>query len=70
VVTVTTTLPVPGGEVAVIVTALMTFTFVAPVPPNETVAGDAKLIPVMVTTLPPLVRPDEGDRPLTVGGDK
>jgi hypothetical protein len=53
VVTVTLTVPVPVGLVAVIFPALTTVTFVAGVPPNDTVAGDAKFVPVMVTTVPP-----------------
>jgi hypothetical protein len=47
------TVPVPGGEVAVIVVGPTTVTFAATVAPNDTVAGDAKFAPVMVTTVPP-----------------
>jgi hypothetical protein len=41
VVTVTSTVPDPAGEVAVIVVPLTTVTFVAAEPPNMTVAGPA-----------------------------
>src|SRR5215831_2956698 len=67
VVTVTLTVPVPAGLVAVI---LVADTNVTPVPafaPNLTVAPLAKPVPVMVTTVPPPVGPDEGDTPETVG---
>jgi len=47
--------------------ALTTITFVAAVPPNVTVAPEAKLVPVMVTAVPPAVDPLLGPTLLTVG---
>jgi hypothetical protein len=43
-------------------------TLVAAVAPNVTVAPVAKLVPVMVTAVPPAVKPLFGDIPVTVGG--
>jgi hypothetical protein len=68
-VTVTVTAPaVPAGVVAVICVALTTTTLVAAVLPNVTVAPAAKLVPVMVTAVPPAVEPVFGLTPVTVGG--
>ena len=70
-VTATVTAPaLPAGVVAVIVVALTTTTFVAAVPPKVTVAPDAKLVPVIVTAVPPVIGPLFGDTLLTVGGVK
>jgi hypothetical protein len=67
-VTVTVTAPEdPAGVLAVMVVLLTTATFVAAVPPNVTVAPDAKLVPVIVTTVPPPVDPLFGDMLVTVG---
>jgi hypothetical protein len=67
-VTVTVTaLALLAGVVAVIVVAFTTDTLVAAVPPNVTVAPAAKFVPVMVTTVPPVVGPLFGDMLLTVG---
>jgi hypothetical protein len=46
---------------------LATTTLAAAFPPNVTVAPVAKLVPVIVTTVPPAVDPLFGDRPVTVG---
>jgi hypothetical protein len=54
--------------VAVIVVLLVTTTLVAAVPPNETVAPEAKFVPVIVTDVPPPVGPLLGLTPVTVGG--
>jgi hypothetical protein len=51
----------------VIVVAFTTATFVAAVPPNVTVAPAAKLVPVIVTAVPPPVGPLLGLTLLTVG---
>jgi len=68
-VTVTVTAPaLPAGVVAVICVPLTTTTLVAAAPPNVTVAPAAKLVPVMVTAVPPAVDPLFGDTLLTVGG--
>ena len=68
-VTVTVAAPaLPAGVVAVIVVLFATTTLVAGVPPNVTVAPEAKFAPVMVTAVPPDVGPLFGDTLLTVGG--
>ena len=46
---------------------LATTTLVAAVPPNVTVAPVAKLVPVIVTGVPPAVDPLFGDTLVTVG---
>jgi hypothetical protein len=67
-VTVTVTAPaLPAGVVAVICAALTTTTLVAAAAPNVTVAPAAKLVPVIVTAVPPAVVPPFGDTLLTVG---
>src|SRR6516225_8036564 len=67
VVTVTSTVPVPGGLVAVSLVGDTNVTPVAAFAPKLTVAVLVKLVPVMVTAVPPLGGPDEGDTPETVG---
>jgi hypothetical protein len=68
-VTVTVTAPaLPAGVVAVSVVLFTTFTLVAAVPPNVTVAPVAKFVPVIVTAVPPAVVPLFGETLLTVGG--
>ena len=52
---------------ALIVELLTTTTLVAAVPPNVTVAPEAKFVPVIVTAVPPAVDPLFGDMPVTVG---
>jgi len=67
-VTVTVTAPtLPAGAVAVMVVLFTTTTLVAAVPPNVTVAPAAKLVPVIVTAVPPAVDPLFGDTLLGVG---
>jgi hypothetical protein len=67
-VTVTVTAPdACAAVVAVIVVLFTTTTLVAAVPPNVTVAPEAKFVPVIVTAVPPLVDPVFGDTLLTVG---
>jgi hypothetical protein len=68
-VTVTVTAPAltAAGVVAVMVVLFTTTTFVAAVPPNVTVAPAAKLVPVIVTAVPPAVDPLFGDTLLGVG---
>ena len=56
-----------AGVVAVMLVLLTTTTFVAAVPPNVTVAPATKLVPVIVTAVPPAVEPPFGDTLLTVG---
>ena len=67
VVTVTSTVPAPAGEVAVIEVALFTVTLVAAVAPNFTVAALVKFVPVMLTAVPPAVGPLVGAMLVTVG---
>jgi hypothetical protein len=50
----------------VIVVLFTTATLVAAVPPNVTVAPEAKFLPVIVTAVPPVVDPLFGDTLLTV----
>ena len=67
---VTTTLTTPAacaGVVALMDVLLVTETFVAAVAPNVTVAPVEKLVPVMVTFVPPAIGPALGDTPVTVG---
>lgn len=56
------------GVMAVIDVALVTLTVVAAVPPTVTVAGVAKLVPVIVIDVPPAVVPVAGLTAVTVGG--
>jgi hypothetical protein len=68
-VTVTETAPaLPAGVVAVMVVLFTTTMLVAAVAPNVTVAPAAKLVPVIVTAVPPAVEPLFGDMLVTVGG--
>ena len=67
VVTVTSTVPTPAGEVAVIWVVLLTMKRAAWLP-NLTVAlSSEKLVPVMVTLAPPEVGPVFGLTLVTVG---
>jgi hypothetical protein len=59
---------VPAGVVAVMVVLFTTVTFVAAAEPNVTVAPVAKLVPVIVTAVPPTIDPPFGDTLVTVGG--
>ncbi len=67
VVTVTSTVPVPAGLSAVIVVSLTTVRFVAGVVPKSTAVAPVKLVPVIVTRVPPAVGPLVGLTPVTVG---
>ena len=60
-------LPEPEGDVAVIVVALTTVTFVALLAPNCTPVAPVKFVPVMVTLVPPAAEPPFGDTAVTVG---
>jgi len=67
-VTVTLTDPAePAGALAVMEVLLTTTTFVAALLPNVTAAGEEKLVPVIVTAVPPASGPTFGDTLLTVG---
>ena len=47
---------------------LETFTFVAAVKSNFTVAPETKLVPLIVTDVPPVVSPELGETDVNVGG--
>ena len=66
----TTTLTTPAvcaGVVAVIWVDDTNVTLVAAVPPIVTAAGVVRFVPVIVTEVPPVVRPVEGDTLVRVG---
>ena len=66
-VTVTFTIPVPGGLSAVIEVSLTTVKFVAGVVPKSTAVAPVKPVPVMVTNVPPDAGPDDGLMLVTTG---
>ena len=69
VVTVTSTTPLlPAGEVAVMDVAELTVKPVALFTPNLTAVAPVKLVPVMVTDVPPPAGPEVGEIAVTVGG--
>jgi len=62
-------MPDPSGLVAVQVLELLQETFVAELAPNLIeVDVVLKFVPVIVTTLPPVIGPELGEMPVTVGG--
>jgi hypothetical protein len=66
--TVTSTVPAySAGVVAVIDVAELTVNDAAAVPPNITADAEVKLLPVMLTLVPPAVVPDEVPRLETEG---
>src|ERR1700681_598654 len=69
VVTVTSTVPaVPAGEVAVMEVALLTVKVEAGLlGPKFTADAPVRLVPVMVTEVPPVFGPEGGLTPVTVG---
>ena len=67
VVTVTSTVPLPAGLVAVIWVSLVMLNFVA-VGPKETLVAPVKPVPVIVTGVPPEFSPLLGLMPVTTGG--
>jgi hypothetical protein len=67
VVTVTSTVPVPAGEVAVIEVAELTVKLVALVAPNFTAVAPVNEVPVIVTDVPPVAGPEVGEIDVTVG---
>ena len=60
-------MPLPAGEVAAIDVELVTVNEVALVLPNFTAVTPMKLLPVMVTDVPPAVGPLFGETEVTVG---
>jgi hypothetical protein len=70
VVTATCTGPTgPAGVTAVSIVELTTVTCPAATPLIVTWGVPLKLVPVMVTLVPPVVLPVAGEIPVTVGGD-
>ena len=68
VVTVTLTVPPAcAGATAEIWVAELTVKLVAAVPPKDTAVAPVKLVPVIVTCVPPASGPEAGLRPVTVG---
>src|SRR5205823_1380537 len=67
VVTVTSSVPVPAGDVAVILVALLMVKEVALLLPNLTAVAPVKLVPLMVTEVPPAAGPLVGEIEVTVG---
>jgi hypothetical protein len=67
VVTLTFTVPVPAGAVAVIWVSLSTVKPLAAVGPNLTAVAPVNALPVIVTVVPPAVRPEEGLTAVTAG---
>jgi hypothetical protein len=57
----------PAGVVAVICVELSTVKLAAAVPPKVTEVAPVRLVPVMVTLVPPAVGPLLGDTLVTVG---
>jgi hypothetical protein len=66
VVTVTSTVPVPAGAVAVIELSELNTNDVAAVDPNLTDVAPVKPLPRMLTTVPPVLGPEVGEIPETV----
>jgi hypothetical protein len=69
VVTVTSTAPADAaaGAVAVIDVSEFTVNELTAVAPNATALAPARLLPLIVTDVPPLSGPDDGLTPLTAG---
>jgi hypothetical protein len=67
VVTVMSTVPVPAAEVAVIEVAELTVKLVALVDPNFTAVAPVKLVPVIVTDVPPDDGPEVDEIDVTAG---
>ena len=68
VVTVTSTVPVPAGEVTVRLVAVTTLIEVPGLVPKSTAVAPVKLVPLTVTEVPPPAGPLFGLTPVTVGG--
>jgi hypothetical protein len=66
-VTVTSTVPAPEGDVAMIELALVTVNAVAATLPNVTAVAPVKLLPEMVILVPPAAGPLVGEIEVTLG---
>jgi hypothetical protein len=68
VVTLMSTIPaVPGGAVALMAESERTVNRVAATPPKETPVAPVKLLPRIVTVVPPAMPPEVGVTPVTAG---
>jgi hypothetical protein len=67
VVTLTSTVPVPAGDVAVICVAEMTVKLAAAVAPKVKAVAPVNPVPVIVTNVPPVVDPDVGVIDVRIG---
>ena len=67
VLTVTSTVPEPAGEVAVICVGDSAFSAVALLEPNLTSLAAVRFVPVIVTVVPPAAGPLVGSTFVTVG---
>ena len=67
--TVTSTVPLPAGEVAEMLLELLTVKVVAAVPPKSTAVVPVKFVPVTVTEVPPARGPADGLTEVTVGAE-
>jgi hypothetical protein len=65
--TLTATVPEPFGDLAVISVSETTLMMVPLVCPKSTPVAPLKLLPVMVTAVPPAARPEEGEILVTDG---
>jgi hypothetical protein len=65
--TVTSTVPVPAGDVAVISVAESTVTALAAVAPKATLVAPVNEVPVITTLVPPPTGPVVGETLVTVG---
>ena len=65
--TVTSTVPAPAGEVAVIEVAELTVNVAALAAPNLTAVAPVNPVPVIVTGVPPGAGPEVGAIEVTVG---
>ena len=67
VVTLTSTVPAPAGDIAVIEVAELTVKLVAAAAPKVTAVAPVKFVPVIVTVVVLAVGPDVGEIDVTVG---
>jgi hypothetical protein len=70
VVTIMPTAPSLGtvGVIQVIVVLFTTLIVVAAIPPNVTKVAPVKFVPVIVTLVPPVLIPDDGEMSVMLGG--
>ena len=59
---------VRAGVIQVIVVLFTTLIVVAAIPPNVTDVAPVKFVPVIVTIVPPVVLPDDGEMLVIFGG--